>query len=53
MIPTQPEKSVKNQSGGAYFCVYGTAFSMPIQQKLPPPVLLVSDFVGWVCVNTL
>ena len=21
---------------------------MPIQQKLPPPVLLFSDFAGWV-----
>ena len=37
----------KKQCGGVYFCVYGTAFSMPIQ-KLPPPVLLFSDFAGWV-----
>ena len=28
-------------------CVYGTAFSMPVQQKLPPPVLLFSDFADW------
>ena len=30
----------------------GTAFSMPIQQKLPPPVLLFSDFAGWVSTST-
>ena len=40
---SQPAK-LKKQCGGVYFCVYGTAFSMPIQQKLPPPVLLFSDF---------
>ena len=42
---TQPAKLQKNQCGGVYFCVYGTAFSMPIQQKVPSPVLLFSDFV--------
>ena len=43
-----PAKLQKKQCGGVYFCVYGTAFSMPIQQKLSPPVLLFSDFAGWV-----
>ena len=45
---TQPAKLQKKQCGGVYFCVYGTAFSMPIPQKLSPPVLLFSDFAGWV-----
>ena len=44
----QPVKLQKKQCEGVYFCVYGTAFPMPIQQKLPPPVLLFSDFAGWV-----
>ena len=43
----QPAKLQKKQCGGVYFCVYGTAFPMPIQQKLPPPVLLFSNFAGW------
>ena len=30
-----------------YFGLYGIACWMPIQQKLTPPVLLFSDFVGW------
>ena len=47
-ILTQPAKLQKKQCGGVYFCVYGTAFSMPIQQKLPPPELLFSDFAGGV-----
>ena len=41
------KKLQKKQHGRVYFCVYGTAFSMLIQQKLPPPVLLFSDFAGW------
>ena len=45
---SQPAKLQKKQCGGVYFCVYGTAFSMPIPQKLSPPVLLFSDFAGWV-----
>ena len=44
----QPAKLQKKQCGGVYFCLYGTAFSMPIQQKLAPPVLLFSDIAGWV-----
>ena len=43
ILSSQPAKLQKKQCGGVYFCVYGTAFSMPIQQKLPPPVLLFSD----------
>ena len=31
-----------------YFWLYGIAYWMPIQQKLPPPVLLFSVFAGWV-----
>ena len=31
---------------GVYFWLYGIAYWMPIQQKLPPPVLLFSDFAG-------
>ena len=42
-VRTQSAKLQKKQCGGVYFCVYGTAFSMPIQQKLPPPVLLFRD----------
>ena len=50
---TQPAKLQKKQCGGVYFCVNGIAFSMPIQQKLPPPVLLFSDFAGWERMKTL
>ena len=46
---TQPAKLRKKQCDGVYFCVYGIAFRMPIQQKLTPPVLLFSDFAGWDC----
>ena len=45
---TQPAKLQKKQRGGVYFWLYGIAYWMPIQQKLPPPVLLFSDFAGWV-----
>ena len=48
----QPVKLQKKQCGRVYFCVHGTAFSMPIQQKLPPLVLLFSDFAGWVKMKT-
>ena len=48
MVSSQLAKLQKKQCGGVYFCVYGTAFSMPFQQKLPPPVLHFSDFAGWV-----
>ena len=45
--PKQPTKLQKKQWEGVYFRVYGTAFPMPIQQKLLPPVLLFSAFAGW------
>ena len=48
IVHTQPAKLQKKQCGGVYFCVNGTAFSMPIQQKLSPPLLLHSDFADWV-----
>ena len=51
-VVSQPAKLQKKQCGGVYFCVYGTAFSMPIEQKLPPPVLIFSDFAGWVWSET-
>ena len=47
-IPGQPAKLQKKQYHEVYFCVYGTAFSMPIQQKFPLLLLLFSDFAGWV-----
>ena len=40
-------KLQKKQCGGVYFWLYGIAYWMPIQQKLPPPVLLFSDFASW------
>ena len=43
----QPAKLQKKQCGRVYFWLYGIAYWMPIQQKLPPPVLLFSDFAGW------
>ena len=45
--PTQRAKLQKKQCGGVCFWLYGIAYWMPIQQKLPPPVLLFSDFAGW------
>ena len=45
---TQPAKLQKRQCGGVHFLLYGIESWMPIQQKLPPPVLLFSDFAGWV-----
>ena len=47
MGSSQPAKLQKKQCGGVYFSVYGTAFLMPIQQKLSPSVLLFSDVAGW------
>ena len=47
----QPAKLRKKQCGGVYFCIYGTGMSMPIQQKLPPPMLRFSDFAGWVFIS--
>ena len=41
-------KFAKKQCGEVYFWLYVTAYWMPIQQKLTPPVLLFSDFAGWV-----
>ena len=45
--PPQPAKLQEKQCGGVYFWLFGIAYWMPIQQKLPPPVLLFSDFAGW------
>ena len=46
---SQPAKlQKKQQCEGVYFWLYDIAYWMPIQQKLPPPVLLFSDFAGWV-----
>ena len=50
---SQPANLRKKQSGGAYFCVYGTSYRMPIQQKLPPPVLLFRNFGGWDCTKQI
>ena len=44
---SQPAKLQKKQCRGVHFGLYGTAYCMPIQQKLTPPVLLFSDFAGW------
>ena len=44
---SQPAKLQKKQRGGVYFWLYGIAYWMLIQQKLPPPVLLFSNFAGW------
>ena len=46
----QIAKLQKKQCRGVYFWLYGIAYWMPIQQKLPPPVLLFSDFADWVTV---
>ena len=43
-VITQPAKLQKKQFGGVYFCVYGTAFSMPIQQKLPLQFLVLEGY---------
>ena len=40
-------KIAEKQCGGVYLSLYDIAYWMPIQQKLPPPVLLFSDFAGW------
>ena len=45
LLPSR--KIAEKQYGGVYFWLYGIAYCMPIQQKLPPPVLLLSDFAGW------
>ena len=37
-----PAKFQKKQCGGVYFWLYGIAYWIPIQQKLPPPVLLLA-----------
>ena len=42
------QKLQKKQCGGVYFWLYGIVYQMPIQQKLPPPVLFFIDFDGWV-----
>ena len=46
LITSQPAKLQKKQCGGVYFWLYGIAYWTPIQQKLPPPVLLFRDFAG-------
>ena len=38
----------KKQCRGEYFGLYGIAYWIPSQQKHTTPVLIFSDFAGWV-----